>query len=233
MDNLKKYLQENRDKLDCHIPSPEISDRLMKSLMNKDKIKTLKYRYLYYGVAASLAAMFLIVFGPTRFSVKKQIAESKLMSHYQKSVVSQPIITLNKTVKDPLKLSQEKTIEHKGFSGIRKKIDSDKLQLASQNIDRRTSIKIDSIKSSYQNAVKVYLQDFNVKLIVDKEELFLIHKQLMDIDRDEIEIKKMIKEYGLNENLLNALIRLNQRKVLYLKKIQENSLRRKRNLNEI
>lgn len=223
MDKLKKYLQDNRPSLDVHEPKEDGFNNIIDRLGTKKSGKKRHFLWL----AASIVFVF-ILFNLRFILMDMSKDENQLLAEKaaKESVVSKPV-----EQKDTIEFNVNKvTAIRPGITKIEKKA---KHATRIKMLAQPEVSQIDSILLVYNQMVSRYLDDITTDLAGNRELIGDVNNQLQQMEKDEQRIKNLVQKFGAEENLLEALIRLNQQKIIYLKRIKQPLLKRKQYFESI
>ncbi|MEO6136585.1 MAG: hypothetical protein ABIP35_15630 [Ginsengibacter sp.] len=221
MDNFKKDIREKRELLDTDIPSNVVWERIsVNKTLTKGKTISLFYKW---AVAASVIGliMFSVIFlsqNHDNNSVPNEIAAVKIPSEKPHSKPIQPIQTPTENI-TTLSSSEKNEIVFKQKPD--KKVKS--------SIEKKHSRKINPEQLLVQDLQNNYAQLVNMQVdLINKTPVYAaspgyfqsFKDHFRSLDSSEIVLRKTIKNYGLNGELLEQLINLNQSKLNVLKSLQ-------------
>lgn len=229
MDNLKKYLLEHREEMDTDVPGEAVWQRIQKDatpVLPKRNIIKLVFRY-----AAAACVLLCIAAGAFLLGKKQTGTETAVntdtITHKPSplNVLVQPknvdsairntssdVVKSGKEQKaNPAELYVKKESSTNKPVIIKKKITIDPAQLMVQDIE-----------NNYGQLVNMQLQQLRITPVyAESPDYFSSFKQqFKQIEEDEKAIKKEIRLHGLNDELLQQLININQQKLNVLKGLQ-------------
>ena len=230
MDNLKKYLQQHLDDLDSDVPGDAVWQKIQQTstpVLPKRNVVKMVWRY-----AAAACVLACIVVGVFLFN-KKQVTPTEIAANtttnsnkpQQPIVITQPadeVATTKETTPEIEKPTPVKT------SPITSAYATNKQPKQQPQITKRTitldpaQLLVQDVEKNYAQLVSMQLQRLKgTPVYAESPNYFSTFKQqLKQIEADEITIKKDIKLHGLNDELLQQLININQQKLTVLKDLQ-------------
>ncbi len=222
MDNLKKYLQENKAKMDVDVPRDAVWEAIQqKTNTKKIQAATVKMAVRYLAAACVLTAIILgfkwIIFNNKIAEPNKISANTLSIKKNTTSVVS--TIPVQKTNGDTAIISPKTEALVVVTNNKKKKNNTAK---SINPIIEKENQAIDHLENGYAQMVKLQLNRIrNTPVFAEGPSYFNSFKtQLQQMDKDENEIKKFIKTNGLTDELLEQLINVSQQKLTLLKNLQ-------------
>jgi hypothetical protein len=215
MDKIKDYLQNNRGKLDIYEPNTIRFDNIMLELRPYKKPPGIK-RYLWIGIAASIS-MALIIF--------QMVYQNNPVDSISKKVIVNQNYAGTMRKESGRQLKKEQSAINAGTPIADKDVVKKDLPAKMDKVNNNTGMHhpnntaIDSINLAYSKITNRYLTDINRALASNPVELREVNKQLQEMESDERNLYKLIGQFGPKANLIEALVRLNQQKIIYLQRI--------------
>jgi hypothetical protein len=229
MDNLKKYLQQHLDDLDSDVPGDAVWQKIQETqapVLPKRNVVKMVWRYAAAAcVLVCIAAVFFVVnkeqvaddvaTNPTTDSVKQTEGVAIQTPPLQPDTTNQTI-TPQIQIPTPTKKQAPANVYVKNERP--KKIATVKNQ---HEIDPAQLI-IKDVEKNYATLVNMQLERLRVTPVYAESPNYFstFKQQLQQIEKDETTIKKDIRQHGLNDELLQQLININQQKLNVLKDLQ-------------
>ncbi|AMP98046.1 hypothetical protein AY601_1119 [Pedobacter cryoconitis] len=223
MDKLKEYLQNNRDKLDIYKPDGIEFEKILSEVKGQPKPPKIK-RYWWIGIAASIVLGLIISHIAYKNDPRNVIREKEVATISQRKIVAKDSVVKyeeQSTVNENAPLAHKVDHTENILAGVNKEKKSNDVQLKKVK-------EIDSINLVYKKIINKYLIDINRVLASDQVELKEVNRQLQEMELDEEKIRGLIREFGPKENLIEAMIRLNQQKIIYLKRVYQPLVKREK-----
>jgi hypothetical protein len=224
MDELKKYIQQNTDRLNVEEPGPEVW------LGVKEGVKVVKEVKMVKEVGGShtiglftkwaLAACVILLAGIGIWyavSDRKTVEQTATANVHEEKKVSSAIVTPEKTETEPTEKPEPVIIAKNNRTPKTNKPINQQPSLNSMELGE-----LYELENSFSQVIN--LQRANISTIpmyAETPEYFKDFKlQLKQIDKDEKGIKSDITHNGMNSELLDQLINLYQQKLSLLKQMQ-------------
>jgi hypothetical protein len=212
MDELKKYLQQNREALDTDEPGDFLLDTILRESRPVRKI-TPVYRLLRVSVAAAI--LLLAGTGAWLLLEKKTVPATTSMVSRQPAAGSN-ISAAPKTTdtQEDTRALAENTIEPQPSVADRKK--------AAPVMDTKAAELLNNLESSFTQVINLQREKIShTPMYAESPDYFSDFRvQFRQMDRDEKTIKRDISKKGLSDPLLNQLINLYQQKLNMLRMLQ-------------
>lgn len=220
MDEFKKFLRENRDKMDFETPDPQVWENLRK------RNKNLAY-YIIRLVAAASILLCIISMGylmndkmkKNELSIIKPIHVEKSKDSIQSPVFkSSDPQTKNKLLVSNINTKENtKRINHFGskYSKTKsnyKKVDPETMVAENFGEMQKSFAIIINMQLNKVKKTPLYGEDANYFAVFKKE--------FQDLNSDEFGAKQEIKQNGLNDLQIEKLINIYQQKIILLKRLQ-------------
>ncbi|MFT3980847.1 MAG: hypothetical protein QM687_10290 [Ferruginibacter sp.] len=212
MDNLKKYIQQHEQEMDFDAPAPEVWNRIEKAASKKTtgKVITIPLRF----AAAAAAVLFVVTLSvqllrkPEQPS-KEETAVKPALPVPEKTIAPEnpPAVTIPAPETTPAKNLTAKI--EKSIPPAAKKADRRYAMMKSfkENYGQLVSYQLAAIRSTPVYAEDpAYFNDFKMRL--------------QQMDADEINIRRTIRQQGMSNQLLEQLINVYQQKLDVLKSLQ-------------
>jgi hypothetical protein len=207
MDELKKYLQDNRQQMDVDAPPGYLLKRIQKKTAVTSKGRLYSIFVRVCAAACIIAAMF---FGVRLLSHKDNKGQTDVSSTTQPVETKKlPVIKIPDTLQQPEKTESEATVAQQKNKETKQQLPVAYQLLNSfeHNYNKLVSLQLKSIRSTpVYGESPDYFNGFKIRM--------------RQIDEDEIVLKRQIKTIGLNDELLEQLINLYQQKINLLKNLQ-------------
>ena len=227
MDNLKKYLQQHSDELDSDVPEDAVWQRLEQAstpvLLKKNVVKMM-WRY-----AAAACVLVAIATGVVLLN-RKQSSVTELASidtgkQIETITLTQPADTELPTQNKPKTTAQTSVKDAPNTNA--EYVNNAPPKHQPQIIKRTITIDpglllVQDVERNYTQLVNYQLQRLRATPVYAESPNYFstFKQQLKQIEADEATIKKDIKLHGLNDDLLQQLININQQKLTVLKDLQ-------------
>jgi hypothetical protein len=215
MDELKKYLQQNRETLDTDEPSLMVWERIQVTQpVKKTAIVVSITRW-------AVAACVLVLAGIGTWSLLKE-DESKTPEMLQaSSVTTEPIQKEIKQADEPVISAPESTLETtKVLASV---VPVKKTATAKKPIvERADLIALQNVENSFKQVINLQRNKVGtIPMYAESAEYFSDFKiQIRQLEKDEKAVKAEIVKRGLTDDLLDQLINLYQIKLSTLKQLQ-------------
>jgi hypothetical protein len=210
MDELKKYLQQHRDEMDVDAPADQLLQRIQMQTAGKKKGKLYTMLLRYAAVACVLAAIVLGSRWLMKTADKKYIDTVTI----EKTTPTKDTAgTLkNEPVADTINNIAAVTVKNEPV--LSKKTGRKKQALP--------YLIMNSFEYNYSQLVNLQLKNIRNTPVYGEAPGYFdgFKKTLVQIEGDELSIKKHIKAAGLNDALLEQLINVYQEKLNVLKNLQ-------------
>ncbi|MEP6673873.1 MAG: hypothetical protein ABJA78_01915 [Ferruginibacter sp.] len=199
MDNLKKYLEQQREALDKDIPGDAVWMKIKEGSFVKKKTGTIRM-IIQYAVAASVLALIIL---SVKWMMKQPASPKNTEVVIQHPVVPSTDTTVLKII--PLQKQEDEVAVVKE----NKKEQADKNRYAIMN----------SLEAAYTEVVKLQESSIRNTAIVAEDPVYFkgFKTELQEADAEEVRIRKTISEKGIDDVLLEQLIDVYQRKLNVLK----------------
>ena len=210
MDELKKYLQQNREALDNDIPSPVLWERIQAQQPEK------KAGVVLTMVRWAVAACILVLAGIGTWSM--------LQENKTKDILQQPATVQNQ----PKKAAQPVTVmvpeTKQEVPALTAAVDAVKkpVPAAKSAAKRPDLIVLENIEKNFGQFISLQRNKVStIPMYAESAEYFNDFKvQISQLEKDEKTVKAEIRKHGLTDDLLNQLINLYQIKLSTLKQLQ-------------
>lgn len=213
MDNFKNFLEDHRDEMDFESPSPEVWQKLNKPVKNAPVISIKKMLYAAAAACVLLVAGLLYVMQEQKETMAGEMAiagEVKIKLP-DEVTITQPV---QETTEQPSLVST--TIEQP-----LKKANKTK-QTAGNTIDNEVQMMVKSIDENFNKILNAQLKNINqTPIYAETKDMFAGFKnQYRQLETEETQLKADIANFGMEEQLLQQLIFINQQKLNLLKSLQ-------------
>ncbi len=227
MDEIKKYLFENRDELDLErAPRPQVWKYVQRetSVVKKPVVPL----YLKWAAAAAiLVAVSTMTWWWVR-PAAPQTTEPEL------SVVTPKINNIPEPARrvgssTGTSSQPEIDVTNPELPGepitageTRKRENRKRTHKEKQAAPQQPASPLDLIEDNYASIINYQVKKLEkTPIYIESAGYFhLFKKQWLDLERDEKKVKQDVRLYGLNDNLVNQLIQLYQQKLWLLKELQ-------------
>jgi hypothetical protein len=223
MDKFKEYLQNNRDKLDIYEADDIQFDKILSEVKGFRKPPKTKHHF-WIGIAASIVLGLILFNIGYKYGLINNISETDIANNSQSKRIFQDSV-VKSVEQSPVNGSTPLAhkVDHTG--NVLAKVNKEKKSI---NKRKQRATEIDSINLVYSKITNKYLNDIHRALAADQVELEEVNKQLHEMELDEAKIHELIGEFGPNEHLIAAMIRLNQQKIIYLQRVYRPLIKRER-----
>lgn len=214
MDNLKNFLDEHKDDMDFESPSPEVWQKLNKPAKKVPVISIKKW--LYTAAACVLLTSGLVYLMPGKNATNPP----------EIAVINEPKMD---TVIDIPSEKAEPVTEHKEVPLLAEhKTEQPTIKVKAlkekpvKTINNEVQMAVKSIDDNFNKILNAQLNNINKTPIYSaSNDLFTGFKtHYQQLEKDEKQLKKDIANYGIDEQLLQQLIFINQQKLNLLKDLQ-------------
>jgi hypothetical protein len=210
MDEFKKYLKQREPDMNVDEPGDEVWQRVQ-SKMAKRRLPV----FMKYAVAACLlviagAAIFFLARNKMATDIAPELVKNTDTLKQLPLVRDPDTVTIVKTAPSEPTPEQDKTaVLTKTKKRNEKKSDAEKDQIA-------------LIGNSYNTLISYQMERLRRTPVYAERPAYFTEfaSQLKTMDRDEVNIRKDIKLYGLNDQLLEQLINVYQQKLNVLKSLR-------------
>lgn len=215
MDELKKYLQQNREALDSDEPSPMVWERIqVQQPVKKTAMVATITRW-------AVAACVLVLAGIGTWSLLKE-DEGKTQEILQGSRASaaprqeeikqaaEPVISVPEINQETNKVLASVTREKKT------------VPVQKTATERADLIALQNVENSFKQVINLQRNKVGtIPMYAESADYFTDFKiQIRQLEKDEKAVKAEIAKHGLTDNLMNQLINLYQIKLSTLKQLQ-------------
>lgn len=218
MDELKKYLQQNREELDTDQPSPALWDRIREAQEPIVAPVRGKIRIIAFTRWAA-AACILVLAG---IGVKTLFQEQGATTPAQEQVMAQLPSTETKepaTTEEVLPL--ETLHETAQLAAVKpaRKVTKDPARESMREAERMI---LKDIEQNFTQVINLQRNKVNsIPMFAESAEYFRDFKvEINQLEKEEKQVKNRIGRQGLNESLLTQLINIYQQKLNTLKSLQ-------------
>lgn len=213
MDELKKYLQQNREALDTDEPSPMVWERVqLEQPVKRTAIVVIITRW-------AVAACVLVLAGIGTWSFLK---EDKIQETLQTSTASvEPQKQEIKEATEPVvSIPESNQATNKVLASV---VPVKKAAPATKpTVERDDLIALHNVENSFKQVINLQRNKVStIPMYAESAEYFADFKiQIRQLEKDEKAVKAEIVKRGLTDDLLNQLINLYQIKLSTLKQLQ-------------
>lgn len=215
MDELKKYLQQNREALDSDEPSPMVWERIqVQQPVKKTAIVVTITRW-------AVAACVLVLAGIGTWSLLKE-DEGKTQKNLQASSASvEPRQEEIKPATEPVisvpEINQETNKVLASVTREKKTVPEQKTIT-----ERADLIALQNVENSFKQVINLQRNKVGtIPMYAESADYFTDFKiQIKQLEKDEKAVKAEIVKHGLTDDLMNQLINLYQIKLSTLKQLQ-------------
>jgi hypothetical protein len=212
MDELKKYLQQNREALDEDEPGDFLLDTILRESRPVRKI-TPVFRILRISVAAAIlvlagtGAWFLLE--KTGVSGKEQLAKQVVPV----KPAEQPAAATDQPAEEKNELADNSAKTKRAVINPKK---------TTPAVDARGAEMLNNLESSFTQVINLQREKIShTPMYAESPDYFSDFRvQMKQMDQDEKGIKRDISRRGLSDPLLNQLINIYQQKLNMLKQLQ-------------
>lgn len=211
MDELKKYLQQNRASLDVDEPSPMLWERIqVEQPVKRTSVIMMATRWV-------AAACVLVLAGIGTWSLLNK--NDQPIQQPIAEVTQQPTSTNEPSAEETLK--PEKTTEPilaKSADKVDKKSTQPKTTIA----QRADLVALNNVENSFKQVINLQRNRVgSIPMFAETADYFADFKiQIRQLEQDEKKIKADIVKRGLTDELLNQIINIYQIKLSTLKQLQ-------------
>jgi len=212
MDNFKKYLRENQEKMDVDTPGDAVWQQIQQH--RTKKIPVVKMIVAFAAAACVLAFIIAGFYGKNEQPTHENLANAETIDSPkmtavipQDTILPQPDLATNTAPAPPVK-NKPVTIKTKQ-------------PVPEKKVSREMAI-ISHLEGSYTAMADLQLQKIrHTAVFAEDASYFSAFKtQLKQMEKDEADIKNFIKKNGLTDVLLDQLINVSQQKLNLLKTLQ-------------
>lgn len=215
MDNLKNFLEDHKDEMDFESPSPEVWQKLNKPLKKAPVISIKKILY------AATAACVLLIAGLLYVMQEQKEPRPGEMAMAGKATIQSPdLLTNEQTVLMP-DTTTDLSLARNTAEQTLKKANRSK-QNTGHPIDREVQMAVQSIDKNFNKLLNAQLRNINqTPIYAESKDMFGGFKnQYRQLEIAEKQLKADIVNFGMEEQLLQQLIFINQQKLNLLKSLQ-------------
>lgn len=211
MDELKKYLQQNRASLDVDEPSPAVWERMeLPQPVQKKSNVLIMTRWV-------AAACILVLAGIGTWSLlnTKKITEQPVLTATTQPVKPNQETVINKPV------PEENPIDEETLASVKQE-PKKKISLVKPVTERPDLIAMNNIENSFKQVINLQRDKVSTTpMFTESAEYFNDFKiQIKQLEKDEKTIKSEIVKRGMTDELLTQLINIYQIKLNTLKQLQ-------------
>lgn len=209
MDEFKKYLKQQESDMNVDTPGDEVWQRIQTGTARKRLPVFIKY---------AVAACLLVIAGATIFF----LVRSKTATHIAPELVKNTDTTDRDSSALVTKDPDTVTITNNNLSEQEKLAVLPKKKIRVENKSTTEPDEIAGIDKSYNTLIDYQMQRLRRTPVYAERPAYFAEfaNQLKTMDRDEVNIRKDIKIYGLNDQLLEQLINVYQQKLNVLKSLR-------------
>ncbi len=223
MDEVKKYLFENRDELDLEkAPRPQVWKHIQRETATTPKT-VVSMRTWWVAAAAIIAVAALLTFWLYRPAEKQSFVNNEKKGPVVSPELSGQADTVG-TVSAP-KSNADSNV--KEFVNNTPKEQKDIPRLAKKSggkpaLDKKPLSPLEAVEDNYAIMINRQLKKLETTpiYIEDAGYFHVFKKQWLDMQRDEVELKADIRHYGFTDNVIKQLIQMYQQKLKLLKDLQ-------------
>lgn len=211
MDELKKYLQQNRASLDVDEPSPMLWERIqVEQPVKRTSVIMMVTRWVAAACVLVLAGIGTwSLLNNNDQSIQQPIAEVTQQQESKKESTVEENTTPEK-ITDPLVVASINKAEKKTITA--KKIPAERADL----------IALNNVENSFKQVINLQRNRVgSIPMFAESADYFADFKiQIRQLEQDEKKIKADIVKRGLTDDLLNQIINIYQIKLSTLKQLQ-------------
>lgn len=211
MDELKKYLQQNRASLDVDEPSPMLWERIqVEQPVKRTSVVMMVTRWVAAACVLVLAGIGIwSLLSNNDQPIQQPIAEVTQQQESKKESPTEENTTTEK-ITNPLVVASTNTIEKKPITA--KKIP----------VERADLIALNNVENSFKQVINLQRNRVgSIPMFAESADYFADFKiQIRQLEQDEKKIKADIVKRGLTDDLLNQIINIYQIKLSTLKQLQ-------------
>ncbi len=214
MDELKKYLHDKHDELDFDVPSGNVLKRIQASTVKKKKAGV--FTIVMRTAAAACVAGLIFWGGKQLFTTETKKTGTDIVNTAVQPAKTE--IAVNTIKEDTIKPAEAITT-----SIIKKKVSSTVIQKQPPNEQQL----LQSFENNYNKLVSLQMNAIRqTPVYTTSADYFNDFKTALNRTTvDETSIKNKIKTDGLNEELLEQLIKIYQNRINLLKALQHEIIR--------
>ncbi len=215
MDNFKKFLEDHKDDMDFENPSAEVWQKLNKPLKTTPVISIKKILYAATAACVLLVAALLYV-----MQEKKQTMSGEMAMMGKGHIKLPDSLTNEQAVLIPNKTT-DLLLASTTMEQSVKKTNTTK-QNTSNTIDSEVQMAVKSIDENFNKILNAQLRNINQTPIYaeDKDMFGGFKNQYRQLETQEKQLKTDIVNFGMEDQLLQQLIFINQQKLNLLKSLQ-------------
>lgn len=220
MDELKKYLQQNRDELDTDQPSPALWDRIREAQEPSVAPVRGKFRMMTFTRWAA-AACILVLAG---IGVKTLLFQQHGTSISAQEQVLTQLPTATTKASDTIEAAlpgeqPNKSAQLPAAKPTNRKVTKDPVRESMREAERMI---LKDIEQNFTQVINLQRNKVNsIPMFAESAEYFRDFKEdINQLEKEEKQVKSRISKQGLNESLLTQLINIYQQKLNTLKSLQ-------------
>ncbi|MFD2919264.1 hypothetical protein ACFS6H_06030 [Terrimonas rubra] len=215
MDNLKNFLEDHKDEMDFESPSPEVWQKLNKPLKKAPVISIRKILY------AATAACVLLIAGLLYVMQEQKEPGPGEMAMAGKATIQSPDLLTNEQAVLMPDTTTDLSLARTTAEQTLKKANRSK-QNTGNPIDREVQTVVQSIDKNFNKLLNAQLRNINqTPIYAESKDMFGGFKnQYRQLEIAEKQLKADIVNFGMEEQLLQQLIFINQQKLNLLKSLQ-------------
>ena len=218
MDEFKKYLRQNKEKMEFDVPSPVVWENIRKTK------KVISFSWLRYAVAASvLGIVFMLGF----FMNNKINQNNQLAIKQETPAVNIPRndtndVAVNKT--EAGEFHDQIETRHKVINPVRSISKTIKKKDFIGTADKESSVaeSFGEMQKSFGIIINYQLEKIKSTPLYGEDDNYfsVFKKDFQDLTSDEQSVKNEIIQKGLSDVAIQKLITVYQQKILLLKRLQ-------------
>ncbi|GAC1588077.1 MAG: hypothetical protein NVS3B19_07460 [Ginsengibacter sp.] len=218
MDEFKKYLRQNKEKMEFDAPSPVVWENIRKSQ------KAISFFWLRYAVAACILGIVFML----GFFKNNKITQSTQLAFNQKThAVNIPKhgsndLAVNKT--EAAEFHDQIETRHKVINPVRSVSKAIKKKDFIGTADKESSVaeSFGEMQKSFGIIINYQLEKIKSTPLYGEDDNYfsVFKKDFQDLNSDEQSVKNEIIQKGLSDVAIQKLISVYQQKILLLKRLQ-------------
>lgn len=218
MDEFKKYLRQNKEKMEFDVPSPIVWENIRKNQ------KSTPFSWIKYAVAACiLGGVFMLgFFMNNKVNVNNQVAAKQQVHSAETPVQDSNAIALNNTNESAIHDQIEN--HHKISSPLHSTNRSLKKKDRVETVDKEASVaeSFGEMQKSFGIIINYQLDKIKSTPLYGEDDNYfsVFKKDFQDLSSDEQAVKNEIVQKGLTDVAIQKLISVYQQKILLLKRLQ-------------
>jgi len=222
MDEFIKHIREHLSELDVDVPSAKVWQAIQKEVESKKVFhihSTVRY-------AAAACVIFIIGLGVWMAVSKTENHQNVAVQPTKKISIPAIISQKDRAENNPVFVDASKSIASNiSQKQIRPSISSTKKQVVTSTTNKMASTDwqmLEGVENSFKQVIHLQKNRINTTPLNAESPSYFkdFSVQIQQMEKDELQIKKEMKQNGFSNELLDQLINIYQQKLILLKQLQ-------------